>query len=85
MDEMGIIHNMDCIDDLDECASAYKNIDEVMRNQADLVEVVYKLTPVVAIKAKNDIRQKKNNKNYLEKDYNNEQQDDNDRGCSLSF
>lgn len=85
MDEMGIIHNMDCIDDLDECASAYKNIDEVMRNQADLVEVVYKLTPVVAIKAKNDIRQKKNNKNYLEKDYNNGQQDNNDRGCSLSL
>ncbi|MBI2790702.1 MAG: RtcB family protein [Gammaproteobacteria bacterium] len=35
---------------LDEIPSAYKNIDEVMINQSDLVDVLYKLNQVVCIK-----------------------------------
>ncbi|HXG83647.1 MAG TPA: RtcB family protein, partial [Pyrinomonadaceae bacterium] len=35
---------------LDEIPSAYKNIDEVMRNQNDLVEVVAQLKQVVCVK-----------------------------------
>ncbi|MGD9591047.1 MAG: RtcB family protein [Candidatus Berkiella sp.] len=35
---------------LDEIPSAYKNIDEVMENQSDLVEVLYTLKQVVCIK-----------------------------------
>jgi tRNA-splicing ligase RtcB (3'-phosphate/5'-hydroxy nucleic acid ligase) len=35
---------------LDEIPGAYKDIDEVMRNQADLVEVVHTLKQVVCIK-----------------------------------
>jgi tRNA-splicing ligase RtcB len=35
---------------LDECPAAYKDIDEVMANQADLVEVVHTLRQVVCVK-----------------------------------
>ncbi len=35
---------------LDEIPSAYKNIDEVMENQSDLVDVLYTLNQVVCIK-----------------------------------
>lgn len=35
---------------IDEIPSAYKNIDEVMRNQSDLVEVVAQLKQVVCVK-----------------------------------
>ncbi|CAN5683680.1 RtcB family protein [soil metagenome] len=35
---------------IDEIPSAYKNIDEVMRNQSDLVEVVAELKQVVCVK-----------------------------------
>jgi len=35
---------------LDEAPDAYKNIDEVMENQKDLVDVVHKLTPIMNIK-----------------------------------
>ena len=35
---------------LDELPSAYKNIDEVMANQADLVEVVHTLKQVLCVK-----------------------------------
>jgi tRNA-splicing ligase RtcB len=50
MEEKGIIHGMRTKSNLDECASAYKNIDEVMDNQKDLVEIVTELTPVAVIK-----------------------------------
>jgi len=36
--------------DLDEATGAYKNIDEVMTNQRDLVEIVTELTPMAVIK-----------------------------------
>lgn len=35
---------------IDELPAAYKDIDEVMRNQADLVEILYQLKQVVCIK-----------------------------------
>ncbi|HLM61563.1 MAG TPA: RtcB family protein, partial [Pyrinomonadaceae bacterium] len=35
---------------IDEIPSAYKDIDEVMRNQSDLVEVVAQLKQVVCVK-----------------------------------
>jgi tRNA-splicing ligase RtcB len=51
-DRMGdIVHNMRRSKQLDEAPSAYKNIDEVMENQSDLVEIVKKLTPVAVVKA----------------------------------
>ena len=50
MNRKGIIHNMNSINDLDEASSAYKDIDLVMANQADLVKIVKKLTPVAVIK-----------------------------------
>ena len=35
---------------LDEIPSAYKSIDEVMANQADLVEIVHELKAVLCVK-----------------------------------
>jgi tRNA-splicing ligase RtcB len=35
---------------LDEIPSAYKNIDEVMANQADLIEIVHTLKQVLNVK-----------------------------------
>jgi tRNA-splicing ligase RtcB len=35
---------------IDEIPSAYKDIDEVMRNQSDLIEVVAQLKQVVCVK-----------------------------------
>ena len=34
----------------DEAASAYKNIDEVMANQQDLVKIITKLSPLAVVK-----------------------------------
>jgi len=38
------------VSQLDEAPSAYKNIDDVMRNQADLVSIVHELRPLLTIK-----------------------------------
>jgi len=35
---------------LEEASSAYKDIDEVMNNQEDLVEILYELRPLAVIK-----------------------------------
>lgn len=51
LDDMGVIHGMRHKNDLDEAASAYKPIDEVMANQSDLVEILVELTPLAVIKA----------------------------------
>ena len=51
LDEAGVIHGMRTEKDLDEAAGAYKDIDVVMANQADLVEIVTKLRPLAVIKA----------------------------------
>jgi tRNA-splicing ligase RtcB len=46
----GIIHGLRNQADLDEAPGAYKDIDEVMANQADLVKIIVKLRPLAVIK-----------------------------------
>lgn len=50
LDEQGIIHAIRSVRDLDEAAGAYKNIDEVVENQLDLVDVLVELRPLAVIK-----------------------------------
>ena len=50
MNKKGIIHGMNSVKDLEEAASAYKDIDAVMSNQMDLVKIVTKLFPLAVIK-----------------------------------
>lgn len=50
LDAKNIIHAIRFKTDLAEASSAYKNIDEVMRNQSDLVRTVTRLSPVAVIK-----------------------------------
>jgi len=50
MDNLGIMHGIRSKKDLDEAAGAYKDIDEVMANQNDLVEIVVELSPMGVIK-----------------------------------
>jgi len=46
----GIIHGVRDVGQLDEAPGAYKDIDEVMGNQEDLVKVLVKLSPMGVIK-----------------------------------
>jgi len=46
----GIIHGLRSKHDLDEAPGAYKDIDEVMAQQKDLVKIVVKLRPLAVIK-----------------------------------
>jgi len=50
MEEQGIIHGLRNTSDLDEAAGAYKDIDVVMKEQDDLVKIVYKLRPLAVLK-----------------------------------
>lgn len=50
LNQKGIIHSIRGKHDLEEAASAYKDIDEVMQNQQDLVKIVHKLEPFAVIK-----------------------------------
>ena len=50
LDEQGIIHSIRSRRDLDEASSAYKDIDQVVENQLDLVEVIVELKPLAVIK-----------------------------------
>ncbi len=50
LDDQGIIHSVRHTGDLDEAAGAYKNIDEVIDNQLDLIEVLVELRPLAVIK-----------------------------------
>jgi tRNA-splicing ligase RtcB len=50
LEDQGIIHSIRTKDDLEEASGAYKNIDEVMENQKDLVEIVTELQPIAVIK-----------------------------------
>ena len=50
MESKGIIHGMRSQRDLDEAASAYKDIDQVIALEADLVKVKTKLEPIAVIK-----------------------------------
>jgi len=50
MDQAGILHSLRGSRDLDEAPSAYKDIDEVMDAQQDLVETVIRLKPLAVVK-----------------------------------
>ena len=50
LDERGILHAIRRRSDLDEAPESYKDIDEVMQNQTDLVEVQIELRPLAVIK-----------------------------------
>jgi tRNA-splicing ligase RtcB (3'-phosphate/5'-hydroxy nucleic acid ligase) len=50
LNNQGIVHCMKTQDDIDESASCYKDIVAVMKNQADLVTPIIKLSPVCVIK-----------------------------------
>jgi tRNA-splicing ligase RtcB len=50
LERRGIIHSLRTRRDLDEAAGAYKDIEEVMRAQDDLVEIVTELAPLAVVK-----------------------------------
>jgi tRNA-splicing ligase RtcB (3'-phosphate/5'-hydroxy nucleic acid ligase) len=50
LDDLGIIHGIRGKNDLDEASGAYKDIDKVLRAQADLVDVLISLQPLAVIK-----------------------------------
>lgn len=50
LDDKGIIHSIRGIGDLDEAAGAYKDIDIVMAEQADLVDILVRLEPLGVVK-----------------------------------
>lgn len=50
LDEKGILHGIRGKRDLEEAASAYKDIDEVMEQQRDLVDIVVRLEPLAVVK-----------------------------------
>lgn len=50
LDRLGIVHGLRTKADLEEAAGAYKNIDEVMINQEDLVDIQVQLIPLAVIK-----------------------------------
>ncbi|MCI7634177.1 MAG: RtcB family protein [Bacteroidales bacterium] len=50
LEELGIVHAIRGQKDLEKAAGAYKDIDEVMANQSDLVKTVTALSPVAVIK-----------------------------------
>lgn len=51
LNKQGIVHRMNEQALLDEAPSAYKNIDDVMEAQKDLVRILVKLTPLGVVKA----------------------------------
>ena len=50
LEAQGIVHAIRGQKDLEEAAGAYKNIDEVMAAETDLVKIVTELSPVAVIK-----------------------------------
>jgi tRNA-splicing ligase RtcB len=52
LDAKGIVHSVRHVQDLEEATGAYKDIDEVMANQTDLVSIEVELTPLGVIKDK---------------------------------
>jgi len=50
LDDVGVIHAIRGVKDLDEAPGSYKDIDIVMENQKDLVEILVELTPLAVIK-----------------------------------
>ena len=54
LDDQGIIHSLRTKEDLDEAGGAYKDVNQVMSQQTDLVEIVTKLTPLIVIKDRDE-------------------------------
>jgi len=50
LNKKNILHSIRSKNDLEEAPSAYKDIDEVMRNQSDLVDILTELHPLAVIK-----------------------------------
>lgn len=50
LESQGIIHSIRYKSDLEEAAGAYKDIEEVLANEADLVKEITELSPVAVIK-----------------------------------
>jgi len=50
LEKMGVIHALRRKNDLDEAPGAYKDIDQVMALQADLVEIEVRLQPLAVLK-----------------------------------
>lgn len=50
LDDLGIIHSIRNVQDLEEASSAYKDGETVMKEQEDLVKIVTKLRPLAVIK-----------------------------------
>ncbi len=50
LDAQNIVHGIRTRSDLDEAPSAYKNIDEVLAQESDLVKILTKLHPIAVIK-----------------------------------
>lgn len=50
LNDLGIVHSISNINDLDEAPSAYKDIDVVMEEQKDLVKILVKLSPLGVVK-----------------------------------
>ena len=50
LEKQNILHSIRHKSDLEEATSAYKNIDEVMDNQKDLIDIVVELQPLAVLK-----------------------------------
>ena len=50
LEEKGIVHAIRCQEDLEEASSAYKNIEEVIGQETDLVKIRTHLFPIAVIK-----------------------------------
>ena len=50
LDDRGILHAVRGTSDLDEASGAYKNIETVMGEQADLVDILVRLEPLAVVK-----------------------------------
>lgn len=50
LNSLGIVHAIRCQNDMQEASGAYKDIETVISNEADLVRVKTRLLPVAVIK-----------------------------------
>ena len=50
LEAKGIVHAIRCQDDMQEATGAYKDIEEVISNELDLVKVKTRLLPIAVIK-----------------------------------
>ncbi len=50
LNDLGVIHSIRGVGDLDEAPGAYKDIAEVVGNQKDLVRILVELSPLAVVK-----------------------------------